>query len=241
MLGYRRFLKDFAFALLDLRKKRGFHFLRDLRYLSKESSHPMNVIFDIGANIGDSTIGYKKYFPNSEIHAFEPVKDTFEVLKKNTHNLQKIFLNNLALSSQPGEKRVFLRENSRVNSLRNEIKSDAQEIQKSQVFKIETVDNYCEANGINKIDFLKTDTEGFDLEVLSGASRMISSGNIHMIVVEVSFDPNDKYHTNFESISKLLWPNNYGLIGFYDFGYKKNTLAIAHYCNVLYMQCPRHF
>ena len=39
------------------------------------------VIFDIGANKGQSIERFKKIFPNCIIHAFEPIKYEFESLK----------------------------------------------------------------------------------------------------------------------------------------------------------------
>ncbi|MEM9213307.1 MAG: FkbM family methyltransferase [Cyanobacteria bacterium P01_F01_bin.150] len=236
MIQYRQNLNNFAFYLLDQRKQRGFHLLNDLRYLSSKGSQPINLIFDIGANVGQSTIGYKKYFPESIIYSFEPVDATFNKLQENTKDINNVFIHNLAFSDQAGEKEIFLSKSDCINSLRNEVVNQDFSDQQKQLIKINTVDYFCNSNNIEKVDLLKTDTEGFDLKVLQGASNIISKRNIQFIIVEVSFDCSNELQTNFESVNRFLYDKGYGIVGFYDFGYKRDTLAITQYCNALYMK-----
>jgi hypothetical protein len=47
-----------------------------------------------------------------------------------------------------------------------------------------TLDSYCAFEGIQKIDFLKIDAEGHDLEVLKGASTMLAEGRITYVQFE---------------------------------------------------------
>lgn len=44
----------------------------------------INVIFDVGANIGSVTLSFIKYFPKATIWAFEPCDETYKIFKKNT-------------------------------------------------------------------------------------------------------------------------------------------------------------
>ena len=44
-------------------------------YKIKINKNP--IIFDVGANKGQSIERFKKIFPNAEIHSFEPNKDEF--------------------------------------------------------------------------------------------------------------------------------------------------------------------
>jgi FkbM family methyltransferase len=235
MLNYRNFLKGLAFLLLDQRKQRGFHLLNDIRYLSKVTSKPIEVIFDVGANVGQSIMKYKSYFPSSEIHAFEPIDETFEYLISNIDKYKGIYPNKFALSSLPGSKYVALSKNSpTTNSLRNEVTQNQQELN-TQLIEIKTLDDYFQQKKLKKINFLKTDTEGFDLEVLKGGKELLDQKCIDFIVTEVTFDPQDNTHTNFLDVNDFLWKQGYGLVGFYDWGYKNKTIATIKYCNALYM------
>ena len=60
---------------------------------------------------------------------------------------------------------------------------------------------------------LKIDTEGYDLEVLKGAKKTISNGNVKYILVESGFD--DRFIT-LDEFCKFLNVLNYDLFGFYD-------------------------
>ena len=60
------------------------------------------IIFDIGANKGQSIERFLKVNNNAVIHSFEPNKDEFDLLKKKYNNNKNIKLNNIAL----GEKKV---------------------------------------------------------------------------------------------------------------------------------------
>lgn len=233
-MNYRNALKNLAFFLLDQRKQRGFHLLNDVRYLSKATSKPIDVIFDVGANIGQSTIEYKSYFPNAEVHAFEPINPTFEKLKSNVSTLNSVYPNKFALSSSSGSKEIYLSASSLTNSLRNDVTNQSKP-RDSQIIYTNTLDNYLKEKSLDKIDFLKTDTEGHDLEVLKGGSTLLDKGYIYFLVTEVTFDPKNKAQTRFIDINEFLWDKGYGLVGFYDWRYKNNTVATIHYCNALYM------
>jgi len=234
MFNYRNIIKNLAFFLLDQRKQRGFHLLNDIRYLSKVTSKPIEVIFDVGANIGQSTIEYKSYFPNAEVYAFEPINQTFEELKSNVNTLQSVYLNKFALSSSSGSKEIYLSASSLTNSLRNQVCHQSKLVD-SEVIQTKTLSDYFEEKNLDKIDFLKTDTEGHDLEVLEGGSNLLDRNCIYFIVTEVTFDPDNEAQTRFTDINQILWDKGYGLVGFYDWRYKNNTVATIHYCNALYM------
>ena len=64
------------------------------------------LIFDVGANKGQSIRSFKKIFSNPKIHAFEPLKEDFEILKQKYQGDQSVVLNNIALGDKK-EKKSF--------------------------------------------------------------------------------------------------------------------------------------
>ena len=58
------------------------------------------VCFDIGANIGETTLNFAKLAVNGKIYSFEPVPFLFQRLKTNVelNNFQNISLNNVILN-----------------------------------------------------------------------------------------------------------------------------------------------
>ena len=61
------------------------------------------VIFDIGANRGNTVIKYANLFPTAKIYAFEPFVGTFEILKDNVKDISNINIFNFAIAEKIGE------------------------------------------------------------------------------------------------------------------------------------------
>jgi len=130
------------------------------------------VIFDIGANVGLFAQGAVAAHPAALIHAFEPVSKTYEKLKAGVAGFPRIHPHQLALGAASGNARMYLRSESQWNSLAaaNNLPTPEGD---SEIITQTTVDAFCEARQITRIDLLKTDTEGFDYEVLNGARGML--------------------------------------------------------------------
>ena len=60
------------------------------------------IIFDVGANKGQSIIRYKKLFQSPIIHSFEPNIDEVNILKQKYHNDKDLYLNNVAVGDKKG-------------------------------------------------------------------------------------------------------------------------------------------
>lgn len=148
------------------------------------------ILFDVGANFGNYSKMLKKYLPESTIFAFEPNMKAFEVLKNNLSNIENIKIENVGLGSQKKDNE-FMYTYSDVrysavgtlqkDSLKQHMVND--KIEKINI-KIDTIDNYCHENKINKIDFIKIDTEGYELEILKGALSMIKNDKMNIIQFE---------------------------------------------------------
>ncbi|MEM9922931.1 MAG: FkbM family methyltransferase [Cyanobacteria bacterium P01_D01_bin.50] len=77
----------------------------------------VQTIFDVGANIGQTSLFLNRYFPQADIYAFEPVKVTYETFKNNTVNINKIKAYNYALGFEETQKIIRLRDNTELNTL----------------------------------------------------------------------------------------------------------------------------
>jgi len=181
-----------------------FDAVRNLREWSKN-----DVIFDVGANDGRSVLQLIKYFPESSLHAFEPVSSTFHKLIANTKHLDNVKTHSLALGAENGHKSICLHEKPYMNSFLPEWSDFVSE----ERVQINTLDSVMEKNGIDFVHFLKIDTEGYEMEVLKGAQKALSTANIGIIQVEAGLNPAISPHTPFEQIRKHLAP-----LGYYPHG-----------------------
>ncbi len=208
-------------------------------YDIKRFYKPYNVktIFDVGANIGQTSLFLSNHFPQADIFAFEPIKDTYELFKNNSKNLPKIQPFNYAFGSQETQKLIQLRENSELNTLVNSKNTAVIEEKKVETVTIKTLDNFCKSKNIDKIDILKMDVQGYELEVLYGADYYLKNNLISFIYTEIDFNPDNQECQYFEDINKLFQQNNFRLSGFYEFFRWGENKRYFGFCNALFVNC----
>ena len=86
----------------------------------KKNINSNSVIFDIGANKGQSIERFSQLFVNPTIHYFEPISDEFKELKKEYQNNKNVYLNNFALGEKKEIKEInitALSQNSSFNKI----------------------------------------------------------------------------------------------------------------------------
>jgi FkbM family methyltransferase len=140
------------------------------------------VVFDVGAHDG-AYLEAARQVVDSRLRAFsfEPQDVCFEILRARYESDPRVSLHKTAISNHIGAAELFFAEQGEsFASLCRQ--SDAQT--KVQKVRVTTVDQFCDENGVGRIQFLKIDTEGQEIEVMQGASRMIQEGRIDFIQFE---------------------------------------------------------
>ena len=180
-------------------------------------SYRINVVFDVGANVGQSAKRYIARFPHSSVFCFEPVAKTYRQLERNMRGNKQVRCFRLALGSSRGKGSMLSDGTSSMNHLLNETTVSANNRKiKTESVDILTLDDFCQTNDVNYISYLKVDTEGGDLEVLKGAENMLVKQSIDLVEVEAGMNPNNKYHVPFESLKNYLEKHDYFLFGIYE-------------------------
>lgn len=137
---------------------------------------PLNpkIIFDIGANIGLHTINYAAHFPSATVYAFEPAKDNLEILHANIakHNLANIIVVPCAVSDNQDPLTVYV---NRSNSGDTRTIDPEGDYEPTDIYEVSTVtlDGFVEDNNLPKVAFIKMDTQGNELDVLTGGFETI--------------------------------------------------------------------
>lgn len=120
-----------------------------------------DIVFDIGANVGQSSKLYLANFPSSHIYCFEPVTDTFRQLQDNLSGNERVDCYRLALGSGKGKGKMvlqgscvdfFLLDQSKASPRGNGVATESVDIV--------TIDEFCQMKAIDYINYLKVDTEG---------------------------------------------------------------------------------
>ena len=180
-------------------------------YDIKKSGCRIETVFDVGANVGQSAHKFREAFPRANIYSFEPVRALFEELQKSGPGDEHVRCFQLALGSAPGIGKIYFTDHPTMNSL-----IEPENSLGSEEVQIDTVDSFCAAHDIERIDLLKVDAEGFDLEVLKGAASLLSSGRVAFVLAEVGFHSDGTSHVLFDSVREFLVPYGFRVFGFYD-------------------------
>ena len=185
------------------------------------------VCFDVGANIGQTVIRFHKYLKKPIIHSFEPGVAAYKEFEANTENVVDLTRNNIGLGSH-AERRVFYENSdSTMSSFLQPGTECWGEIAEETSTDIVSVDSYCEEHEIDKIDVLKTDTQGFDFEVIKGADRMMQQARIQLIFTEVIFNDQYEGQPEFDEMYRYLVDRGYRLVSFYEFFFRNKRAAFT--------------
>lgn len=202
----------------------------DMRRLCGSIHRP--VIFDAGANDGKTVCSFRDNFVDPTIHAFEPGRTTFTILQQNTTGIPNLFLNNCALGSQAGHADFVENSLSDMSSILEPSIECKGTIQNRYPVDVTTLDDYCAERNIPAIDILKSDTQGFDLEVIKGGKNLLANQNIHLIYMEITFCDMYKGLPRTDDILRFLFDHGFSLVSFYEF-YHRND--VAAWCDALFM------
>lgn len=171
---------------------------RHKRELGALTNKKIEVIFDIGANVGTFTILSSMLFSPKKIYSFEPVPTIFSCLEKNTAKLKNVFLNNLAVSNFVGTSYMnFDESNSSISSFSSNSKGVS--------VSTTTLKDFVNQNNIKKIDLLKIDVESFESLVLDGCGDFLK--NVRYLFIEVTIANNENY--TISSLFSKLYGDGY--------------------------------
>jgi FkbM family methyltransferase len=171
------------------------------------------VVLDVGANEGHYACKVKETYPNAEIFAFEPHPKTFARLQSQAakHGFQAF---NLAC----GEKRCRMELYDRLEAAERGTthaslyKDIIEQIHGSELaswsVQVIDLDYFIKERGIQKVNFLKIDTEGHELSVLLGAQDSIKRNVIDVIQFEFN---------EMNVISRVLFKDFYDMLSSYVF------------------------
>lgn len=186
------------------------------------------VVFDVGANVGQTSLYLLRYFPKAETHAFELAGETARALALALAPYPHAHAHHLALGAKPGIARLSLQSCSESNSLA--FHATAQTTAAEEV-EISTVDAFCAKHDIGYVDVLKTDAQGYDLEVLRGAAGLLREKRIGFIYAEAGFTGTRVDLQDFAPMHAYLRDHGYRLTGLYEQWPLNSEL---HSFNVLY-------
>jgi hypothetical protein len=98
--------------------------------------------------------------------------------------------------------------------------------------EVVTLDDYCRDGSIERIDVLKTDTQGFELEVLSGAAQLVAERRIRLVYAELIVSNMYVGLPPFDEVYRYLVDRGFRLVAFYRFGFRGR---LASWCDGVFL------
>jgi FkbM family methyltransferase len=181
-------LAGFGRALNRLYENRNhdIHSNGELKVLEKLLKFNLSVIFDGGANIGTYSLMINRLSPNSRVFSFEPVKSTFEKLKKNVAIHKNIFPFEKGLYKHDCTKEINIFSSDTHSSI-YDIKGLSYQSNEHQTIELVSGDAFMKEHEIEEIDFLKIDVEGAEFDAILGFNESITNGRIKAIQFEYGY------------------------------------------------------
>jgi FkbM family methyltransferase len=156
---------------------REIYFFRDFE--PKESNFILqetresDICVDVGANIGFYTLCFAKKAIRGMVHSFEPVPLNYHIMAVNalSNGFSNVVLNNCAVGDANCEAEFCVAKDGAFSSL---VDTGRNPIVLTMKTRLVTLDSYCHAQSLPRIDVLKVDVEGAEMTVLRGAAGLLA-------------------------------------------------------------------
>jgi FkbM family methyltransferase len=199
----------------------------DMQRLAARHGFAVRRAFDIGAHVGVMSQAFLDGFPQAEVHAFEPHPNSFACLQRVRSDRLKA--HKLAMSDAPGEGRFFVYtevddpNEAKPASMNNSLVETRQfglvagQYSRSITVEKSTVDLVCQQQGVDTLELIKIDTEGHELEVLTGAAETLATRGVRFVFLEYEtvLPVADAVGGGLAPCAQLLEPNGFKLVATY--------------------------
>jgi FkbM family methyltransferase len=171
------------------------------------------IIVEAGTYNGRDTAALASLLPCAQIFSFEPVPELFQKAKLALDSFENVFLYNAALSSQTGMSELYVSEfkdkpgfpgasSSLLRPTGHLTYAPFVTFNRKIEVSTTTIDDWAKANGISRIDLLKLDIQGNELDVMMASPDLLQS--VSAILTEVEFVEAYKGQYLFEDIKAWL-------------------------------------
>lgn len=181
------------------------HPLRAVRYLRSRDRIPYAriarflpeapVIVEAGAHDATNTVEMAEFWPRATIHAFEPVPSAAaRVTERVAHLRDRVRCHALGLGPHDGEITMHVSGDGTYHSCQSSsmLPPTAAQLRefpgvsfgRTIVVPVTSLDAWASRVGVDRVDFLWLDMQGYEIHALEGASRLL--GGVAAVHMEVS-------------------------------------------------------
>jgi FkbM family methyltransferase len=145
----------------------------------------VQVILDVGANCGAASVYFARAYPEATVHAIEPASSAVALLRRNTGAYRNVRVHNIGLYSTDATVPLYSGSIDSVTAsiLPRASKNDAT----SELVTLRDAKHWTAEQGIDRIDVLKLDVEGCEVDVLERLGELLPQ--VQVIYLEYDSRP----------------------------------------------------
>lgn len=185
-----------------------------------------HVCADIGANVGAYSVMMSAMAGHGgAVHAFEPVNHIRRraLLNLQLNGCRNVIMNDCALGDRSGSTRMLqVKEGEFRGGTSSMLETEAITQMGRDHFDevdvaVKTLDDYIDETGLDRLDFMKIDVEGFELSVLNGATKVLSAMR-PVLLFEHDRDRLQRVGLDEEAFKDIFHRHNYVVVAPTDLG-----------------------
>jgi FkbM family methyltransferase len=193
------------------------------------------ILLDVGGNEGQTVRRLRSAFPGGTIHTFEPGKLAFERLSQACRKDRLVTPWNVGVGATTGKLSLEENSSSVMSSFLPLGRDGWGEIVDRREVDVVRLDDFALENDIEIIDVLKSDTQGYELQVLQGADRLLSSGRVATVLLELIASEIYEGSPRIDEVIGYLLDRNYKIVSIYEQLYQHDILG---WTDVLFVYRP---
>jgi FkbM family methyltransferase len=167
------------------------------------------VVVDVGAHEGSIARRIVELFPQATVYAFEPSPSVLPALRRAADADARIRVVPVACGSADGVTKFNVTSEAWCSSVLPPSELGKRyyptwlDVQRVVEVPIRTLDSWARENTISRVDVMKVDAQGYDLEVLRGARDLLTSG-VRAVNCEFQFVAEYESCSTFSQIDRFL-------------------------------------
>lgn len=130
----------------------------------------VQVVFDAGANCGAASVYFARHYPGAVIHAFEPGPDPLAILRRNAEHYPNVHVHPIGLHSRDQVVPLY---KGGVDQILGSIFRRDINIDESDPVSLRAAGPWAAEHEIDRIDVLKIDVEGCEVDVLESLADLM--------------------------------------------------------------------